>query len=401
MIILDSSILRGIGLEDSSADLLRAIRTLTEERVAAPWAVLEEISAQRAVKYQEKYAKAAEAIEQLAGVTPWPLDFEVGEDQLDDVRRYWRAQWLQVVEEIPTSDWTLRQGAFREMNLLPPCKQVSGKKVGARDAAIWLSAIEFAREHPEETVYFVSEDKDFKPEAYPQLMRADLDGLGERRFVHLTRLQELVDRFTESTTPDKDLVCRVLQSPAAAGAVARASREIRPTYGSILCTAATLDIDETPSTVSARVWLAASTSARFDGLDSVKTYRVGDHEWGIAVARWSLTGTALLDFRELDPMAAACEWTTSVLFRMDPDDPGLSVLRHQEPTPVSAEKFKALKPTVSFWPTGAEKTVAGLVVMAEELRSKMPSQALASELGRRMADHMGFGNITFGDTSAG
>ncbi|MFC8867991.1 PIN domain-containing protein [Streptomyces sp. NPDC057148] len=396
MIILDSNILRGIGLEDSQADLLRAIRTLTDERVAAPWAVLEELSGQKAVKYRDKYARAAEAIEQLAGATPWPLDFEVGEDQLDDVRRYWRAQWLHIVEEIPTSDWALRQGAFREANLLPPCKQVKGSKVGARDAAIWLSAIEYARNHSDETVYFVSQDNDFEPTAYPKLMRADLDGLGERRFVHLTTFQELVDRFTESTTPDKDLVCRVLRSPAAADAVARASREIRPTYGSILCTVARLDPNGDPHTVAARSWIAASTCARFEGLSSVETYRVGDHEWGIAVARWSLTGTALLDFRELEPMAAACNWTTSVLFRMDPDDPGMSVLRHQEPSPVDDETFKALKPSVSFWPTGAEKTMAGLMAVMEELRWKMPSEAIANELGRRIANQIGFGDMSAG-----
>jgi hypothetical protein len=396
LIILDSNILRGIGLEDSQADLLRAIRTLTDERVAAPWAVLEELSGQKAVKYREKYARAAEAIEQLAGVTPWPLDFEVGEDQLDDVRRYWRGQWLHIVEEIPTSDWALRQGAFREANLLPPCKLVKGSKVGARDAAIWLSAIEYARDHSDETVYFVSQDNDFKPTAYPTLMRADLDGLGELRFVHLTTFQELVDRFTESTTPDEDLVCRVLRSPAAADAVARASREIRPTYGSILCKVARLDPNGDPNTVAATTWIAASTCARFEGLRSVETYRVGDHEWGIAVARWSLTGTVLLDLFELEPMAAACNWTTSVLFRMDTDDPGLSVLRHQEPSPVDDETFKALKPSVSFWPTGAEKTVAGLMAVLEELQRKMPSEALANEVGRRIANQIGFGDMSAG-----
>ncbi|MET9356998.1 hypothetical protein ABZY14_29030 [Streptomyces sp. NPDC006617] len=63
---------------------------------------------------------------------------------------------------------------------------MSGRKVGARDTAIWLSAIEYTCGHPEETVYFVTEDKDFWPTAYPKFMRADLDGLGGQRFVHLT-----------------------------------------------------------------------------------------------------------------------------------------------------------------------------------------------------------------------
>ncbi|GAB3004540.1 hypothetical protein GCM10023080_082730 [Streptomyces pseudoechinosporeus] len=49
---------------------------------------------------------------------------------------------------------------------------------GGRDAAIWLTAVEYAREHPEETVYFVSRNtKDFGDgTAYPPLMDQDLEG---------------------------------------------------------------------------------------------------------------------------------------------------------------------------------------------------------------------------------
>ncbi|MGJ3558881.1 hypothetical protein ACR6C2_07840 [Streptomyces sp. INA 01156] len=123
--------MRQIKPYDSSADLLRAIHTLANERVGAPWTVLEEVSAQQAVKYREKYTKVAQAIEELKGVTPWPLDFEVGEDQLDDVRRYWRAQWLAVVEEVPTSENALRQAAYREANILP-VQAREGRRQGRR-----------------------------------------------------------------------------------------------------------------------------------------------------------------------------------------------------------------------------------------------------------------------------
>ncbi|MFD5522509.1 hypothetical protein [Streptomyces sp. NPDC127066] len=52
---------------------------------------------------------------------------------------------------IPTSETALREAAFREANGLAPCKIQDGgrsAKTGFRDAAIWLSTIEYAREHP-------------------------------------------------------------------------------------------------------------------------------------------------------------------------------------------------------------------------------------------------------------
>jgi hypothetical protein len=68
----------------------------------------------------------------------------------------------------PTSEAALGEAEFRESNVLPPCKAIvindrgEQVKTGCRDAAIWLTAVEYAREHPEKTVYFVSRDtKDF------------------------------------------------------------------------------------------------------------------------------------------------------------------------------------------------------------------------------------------------
>ncbi|MGW3981304.1 hypothetical protein [Streptomyces mirabilis] len=54
MIILDSSTLRGVGLNSSSAELLGIIRAAGVERVGVPWVVSEELAAQQAVKYQNE-----------------------------------------------------------------------------------------------------------------------------------------------------------------------------------------------------------------------------------------------------------------------------------------------------------------------------------------------------------
>lgn len=53
MIILDTSILRGLGLKSSTAELLRAIRESGVQRISVPWMVLEELAAQQVLKYTE------------------------------------------------------------------------------------------------------------------------------------------------------------------------------------------------------------------------------------------------------------------------------------------------------------------------------------------------------------
>lgn len=102
----------------------------------------------------------------------------------------------------------MAQALFREANALPPCKQTGSpnnkKKSGARDAAIWLTAVAYAHDHPNETVFFVSDNtKDFgegSSHAFP--MKEDIAGLGEG-FVHLTSLGQLLDRFAQPAKVDQ------------------------------------------------------------------------------------------------------------------------------------------------------------------------------------------------------
>ncbi|MGW3728328.1 PIN domain-containing protein [Streptomyces sp. NPDC000851] len=71
------------------------------------------------------------------------------------------------------------ESALREANGVAPCKVNDGgkqTKTGFRDTAIWMSAIEYARINPEETVYFVSSNtRDFGDgTAYPDPMDQDV-----------------------------------------------------------------------------------------------------------------------------------------------------------------------------------------------------------------------------------
>ncbi|MGW5336790.1 PIN domain-containing protein [Streptomyces bauhiniae] len=347
MIILETSILRGFSPESSIADLLRAIRTLDAERVGAPWTVLTELCAQQAIKYRDQYEKAAEAVESLLNTTPWPLEVPLGPCDENAFREHWRSKWLEVVEEIPTSGEAVQQGIFREAHNLPPCRTVKGLKVGARDASIWLSAVEYAREHPDEIVYFVSANtNDFGDGApYPFPMSEDLVGL-ESRFVHLTSMDEVAARFAEPTTTDEEYAVAMLGSPLFRDEVVRASRETLalPRDGSFSCTIAA-GLGEERVIVPAVGWI--TTKALFGAVENMRTYRVGEHAWCTATVRWHLGGALLTEVSLPEGVIAggACNWTTSVLFMPRGAESRLTVLRADPPLPLSAEEFDAVNPS--------------------------------------------------------
>jgi hypothetical protein len=346
VIILDSCILRGLSLEDSNTDLLRTIRTSRVERVAAPWMVLEELAAQKAVAYRKKYDAASQAVRALEDATPWDCQVALPPCDLERLRQHWRDRYLTVVEELPTSEQALREAVFREANALPPCKEADGgrsTKVGSRDAAIWLSAIEYARQHPRETVFFVSSNtRDFGDgSTYRWPMDADVADLGDR-FVHLTQMDDVITRFTEPAETDEDLVDRTLRSANVLKSVKKAARrrlaaDDRPLECSVLVGYAGPHLE----VGTALTWW--TLKAHYHSVRDVRTYRIGEHEWCTAVVRWDLGGTAVVNSPTARIAPAGCSWTTSVIFRPDPDDPRLTVLRHDPTHALDPEEFDRLE----------------------------------------------------------
>ncbi|MEU8810627.1 PIN domain-containing protein [Streptomyces violaceoruber] len=346
MIILDTCILWKFTPESSSGDLLRAIRATGTQRVGVPWMVMEELAAQQAVKYRAKYEAAAQAVESLSTGTPWNLVTSIGPCDEAAVRAHWREAWSAVVQEIETSNDALREAAFREANCLPPCKESKGIKTGSRDAAIWLSAVEYARKHPDETVYFASDNtKDFGDGSdYPPLLKKDLEGVGER-FVHLTNLDQVVSHFTEPVATDMETVTEILGTPEVLKLIPPAAQVggyLDP-GGSFQCRT-TLTVSQS-RVVSALSWF--TVGAQLAEVESAQMYRVGDQEWCTAVVRWHLAGYVTVPSPIDEPAhpslsAAGCEWTATVLFRPDASDTRLTVLRAGLPEPLTVEDFGEL-----------------------------------------------------------
>ncbi|MEV7165859.1 PIN domain-containing protein [Streptomyces microflavus] len=160
MIILDANIIKGISLRGPVADVLRTIRAASVERVATPWIAVEEVAAQEALRYREKHDEAKAAVDVLRKATPWADVPHPKRWPAEHVRRHWREQYGSITDVMETSADAYKQAMYRETNLIAPCKTVNnGKdKTGARDAAIWLTAVEYAAAHADELVYFVSND---------------------------------------------------------------------------------------------------------------------------------------------------------------------------------------------------------------------------------------------------
>ncbi|MFE7357733.1 PIN domain-containing protein [Streptomyces sp. NPDC057543] len=351
MIILDTNILHK-GPDTVTTDLLKTIQTAGVERVSIPSIALEELVAQRVNPYRARYERAVEAWAKIAADTPWNLPQKLPKV---DVRRYadhWRRRYEQVGETLPADESILHEAMVREMNLLPPCKLVAadgdnkGHKIGARDAAIWLTATRYAEEHPDETVYFVSANThDFGSGApYPHPMSTDLKGVNEGRFVHFTNVNELVELFAKKTAPDDDAVRAVLESPSTARLIGheafrqwKSTRFRRPlTSGRF---EATVLLKDEPAVV--RGWSRRPRTS-LNSIGEVKAHSIGHHVWCSVVAGWTLVGPA--DFRASTPQLVACNWETRILISTTQGDSEPSLLRSAPPQPVTAEHLQAAPP---------------------------------------------------------
>lgn len=329
MIILDTCVIRSLNLDGSEAHLLRAIRDVKGERLGVPWMVMEERAAQLAIKYREAYGKADQALEQLRAISPSsvPALADPGEEA---VREQFRSQLRELADILPTSEAALREGVVRESNTLPPAGTKKGEKVGARDVAIWLSAVEHARNNPSETVYFVSSNtRDFTAGdgPYPPPMDADVEGMGDR-FVHLPQLADLLKVVAPPITVSPDLVQSLLPLSIEHFRKAMLARWGSPTLAMfhpfpVLSRAA-------GTVKEALGWFVPLESTKFEAIQvtDVQGYLLGDEEWCIASVQWQVTGLA----RFADGMdLGCCSWTTRILMPLIEGGPNPRILQASRP----------------------------------------------------------------------
>ncbi|MGW2463920.1 PIN domain-containing protein [Streptomyces sp. NPDC001761] len=353
---MDTCILRECGLGSSSTDLLRAIRTAGAQSVAVPWMVLEELAAQQAVKYVQKYEAAERAVDALAQVTPWEFRTPLTPANPDNVREHWRTEWRNIVDVIPTSEAALREAAFREANGLAPCKiQDGGRagKTGFRDAAIWLSAIEYAREHPHSEVFFVSSNtRDFGDGSGDYRTPMDQDVWTTGNLIHLTSLDDVISRFAPPTEMDEHRARAMLELEAV---LTEAGRAAHSTLSAFRCTIATGALGRETELGQVTVWMETPVAV-LDSVKDVDAYKIGEHEWCTATVRWVLGGRALLHGGTY-LVTAGCAWESRVLFSLSAGtNARLTILRSKAPVHIPTRAFDRL-PILTDPPTSIPQVV--------------------------------------------
>ncbi|GIJ29818.1 hypothetical protein Vqi01_49800 [Micromonospora qiuiae] len=353
MIILDTNILWGMKPDSSTADLLRALKA-AGIRVAVPWVVLEELVSHRALPYAEAHAKATSALNELKGHVPWGGVPSLREVDTDRHRRHWRDMYRQMVEVIEPSVEVLRTALFRESNVLAPCKRggQKGGKTGSRDAAIWLTAIEYARDHEDETVYFVSENtKDFGDGTeYLEPMESDLASI-EDRFCHLIALDAVVERFAKPAEVDPEFLPALLSDKDSIELLTDALSEHLPTFAhkndsgwmnaGLACTRLG-DGENAGEILAGSEWLF-SPSLTFDGVSDVTAHSIGGQDWYMATVRLIASGVMVLPGPNLIPAANALE--ARVLVTQDETGARPSVLRCKPPRALTAEEASRVPST--------------------------------------------------------
>ncbi|MBP5873177.1 PIN domain-containing protein [Streptomyces scabiei] len=292
MIILDACVIRGMRLDGSDVDVLRAIVATGTEQVGAPSIAVEELAAQKALEYLEAHRVAVRALRQLA-LKSHRTEPKLEEPDAEGVREMWRRKY-DFLQVLPTSGAAASEGLYREANVLPPAttKGDGNKKVkvGARDVAIWLTAVEYAREHPDETVYFVSSNHtDFtKGEGrYPAPMDNDVADLGNR-FVHLTNLAELLKTLAPKVEIDAAEVHGLLEQHTEyiAYRFHGAWKIGIPTPFDIRTREGEVE--------TAQSWVfPEQVRVRLVDIRDIEAYRLGATSWVVATARWEFVGLAI------------------------------------------------------------------------------------------------------------
>ncbi|MFD5570455.1 PIN domain-containing protein [Streptomyces cadmiisoli] len=360
MIILDTNMLWGVSPDNASVDLLKTIRATGVQGVAVPWTVMEELAAQRALKYEDKYNAAQSATRALRDATPWRIPRSMPPFDAERVRQHWRDAFADVVDVLHPSEWVLQEAAFREANVLAPCKRLEVKgvnrpvKTGSRDAAIWLTAVEYARQHPNETMHFVSKNTaDFGDgSSYKEPMSSDIRDL-EGRFKHYTSLDPVLAQFTQPTDVDAGTVLERLGSRESAAVIAQEAATKwalsldawgdldAPRFSATIWPAD--DADRSGSSVariSSRGWMG-TPHAQMGLVSDLSAYRIGEHVWCTATVQWLLAGVTLRD-GQFRVARVGCAWETRVLLNPTNADSQFTILRSSRPRPLEAEEFKGL-----------------------------------------------------------
>jgi hypothetical protein len=301
VIIFDTSVLFGLGPEDPKLDLLRALRQSGQQQVAIPWMVQEELVAHRVLRHAKAHAEAVTATRTLNRPAPWAHEPEPGPFDRDAASAYWRKQYRRLFDVIETSGDVALQALQREANRQKPAKgPKASDKGGARDAAIWLSVVDYLKANPGETAYFVTGNtRDFgNGTELPAPMDADIKGL-ESQLKLLTSFDDAVSEFTTPLETDEhtqDVLADLLTSDDALTLLRRSVRDLLaarpgpgPWEGNTVQAYLPLPAADAYQPVRWGTW-AREPRAVLRRVQDIAGHKIGEESWYTATVDWILVG---------------------------------------------------------------------------------------------------------------
>lgn len=360
LIIFDTNALYGLHRQSPKFDLLMALKHSGSQAAGIPWMVREELVAKQVLEYVAAYESAQSATEGLNRKTPWGAHASLPPCEVETVKEHWRNIYGEVLSTLETSGENAKRALAREAYCEKPAKTNPKAKGGARDAAIWLSVIDYLRDNPEDEVYFVTDNSsDFgNGEDYPAPMLDDLDDM-RGRLTLLASFEEVISRFTQKIDADieriRDLLT-VLSDEALAliGASAHATMKDGRYEGTRI----------TRGSFEPYIWKdwplpPAAVLRRVDGATG---HKINESEWYTADVEWILVGLAeptdqpyidnttvlgslAMDGASIMPQVA-CNWHTKILFSTGVDE-ALTIVAADLPTALSSDDRTELQPLIS------------------------------------------------------
>ena len=347
MIIFDTSELYGLTPSSPKFDFLRALKHSGSQAAGIPWMVREELVAKQVLEYEAAHSRAYASIAALNRKMPWVIDADLQSLDIERAKKYWRGQYEEILETLETSGESARAALSREVYCEKPAKVDSGNKGGARDAAIWLSVIDYLKANPMEKVYFVSSNtRDFGDGiVYPNPMSKDLGSMVSW-LSHLTSFDDCISRFSERIEADgaylKDILTSLisgtptqietaaqrLQSSLSRGGDYEGSRIKGGAFEPFLWKGWTLP-----------------PIAVIRNISGISGHKIGDNEWHTATVDWILVGiTYPVDKFQLGGMVrTACQWSIKVLFSTG-EDRKLSIVDFENPKALDSNNRADIQP---------------------------------------------------------
>ncbi|MFB7947715.1 PIN domain-containing protein [Kitasatospora phosalacinea] len=388
LIILDANILERMDGRGADEELLRTLHMVKAEKVGAPETVIEEVLSHRVLAYDRAFTASVEAAEKLNATTPWAdVPAPTGYDP-ERLREHWRNKYSRIAAPMEISAAVYREAIRREANEIKPCKRAGKEKVGARDATIWLSAVEYARKNPKERVYFISNNPaDFGDgKDWPEQLARDIEDMKDRFFL-FTSLSGVLNQFATKVPTTVEEVRDLL---ATAERISGLTRRARMTYlHQRINSHRFRPIPDPPHSLGSTSEASRGIRVALADVSNPRAYKIGTHTWHTATARWVVASP--LPF--LEGKYHLQSWTTRAMVSASAGPGNISVLENHPYEPARAGDG-AHFPDLDGALIGDPEGLAGIHLQeAVELLT-----LLAANAGRRVLEEEGVVRPFHGDT---